>query len=237
MAQYWKQTEVAGKQLFAVPPKMPRILHWPSSNNGCSSGLAARECYGHSGRSQPSRGRCKQGKTMPIVHKTLSRRVGAAAISRLASKGGQLAMNTRLIETVIRLGIACLIYSAARADNDLPHVPAPNDTADWIAQLKCSDLVGEDKQVHWSAMLPFSVWSHGYLTGLASALPLDNVDQKKFHLLSWADLADFDSVVLVRCAKDRAILAADAATDAASVLVTLSSRRFNKLRGSNGKWE
>lgn len=147
-------------------------------------------------------------------------------------------MNTRLIETLIRLGIACLICSAARADNDLPHVPAPKDTADWIAQLKCSDLVGEDKQVHRSAMLPFSVWSHGYLTGLASALPLDNVDQKKFHLLSWADLVEFDSVVLVRCAKDRAILAADAAiVDAASVLVTLSSRRLNKLRGSNGKWE
>jgi len=134
---------------------------------------------------------------------------------------------------------ALLALKIAHAEDLVANVPIPipTETAQWIKNLKCSDIVGADNRAKMINMLPFSMWLHGYLTGLGSSLPLDHVPAKKFELFSWTSLPELDALVITSCSYNKDNNAFDTAIDIVAMAVNVSSGKIVKLRGADGKWE
>jgi hypothetical protein len=116
-------------------------------------------------------------------------------------------------------------------------VPSPAATAAWVAKLRCGDLLTPDGKIEWNTMLPFSLWIHGYFTGVASSLPLDRLTAKPFPLFEWTKLEEVSALVLTRCHEHRDLSAVDVVIDAAGFSANMASKRPVKLRGPDGKWE
>jgi hypothetical protein len=116
-------------------------------------------------------------------------------------------------------------------------IPPPTEAAAWVAKLRCGDLLTPDGKIEWNTMLPFSLWIHGYFTGLASSLPLDALSKKPFPLFEWTKLTEVGAAVLTRCQQHRDLSAVDAVIDFGGFSANLASKRPVKLRGPDGKWE
>ena len=140
-------------------------------------------------------------------------------------------------KNLVIAALATVITSQSARSEDTIIVPTPTETPVWVAGLKCSDLLTEKDEINWAAMQPFSLWLHGYLTGLASALPLDGLSAKTFHLFDWTPIGNVDAGVLAACVKHRDWSAFEAAITMAAFSVNLVSRHLVPLRGSDGKWE
>jgi hypothetical protein len=131
----------------------------------------------------------------------------------------------------------CTFQSAHSADAPSPRILTPKEIPDWVAGLKCRDILTEDNEINWATMQPFSLWLHGYLTGFASSLPLDGLPAKTFHLFEWFPLVDFNAGVLTVCNKHKDWDAVEAALDVAALAINSVSKKAIRLRGPNGKWE
>ena len=115
-------------------------------------------------------------------------------------------------------------------------IPFPTRTSAWISGLKCKDLLGDTEgSVNQDNFPAFSFWLHGYITGLASALPFDAMP--KVNIFDWVALTKFDAMVLASCTRKRDTSAVETAVDAAAFLLSPTSKKKTPLRGVDGKRE
>jgi hypothetical protein len=114
-------------------------------------------------------------------------------------------------------------------------MPIPAGTPAWIAALKCGDLLTTNDAINWPAMFPFSLWLHGYLTGVASSLPLDNLREKRIDIFNWAAITDVDSGVLTMCTQHKDWPVFEAAVSAAEFYANVVSSGAISLHGSDGR--
>jgi hypothetical protein len=140
-----------------------------------------------------------------------------------------------------KLSIVVILFSLAapalRSEESVPGIPRPHDVPEWVQSLRCRDLLAGGDQPNWAIVTPFSLWLHGYLSGLGSALPLENLPANSFHFFGWIRLTDFVAHLLTSCSVHLENSAVDTAIDAASTFVNLASRNLVPLRGTDGKWE
>ncbi len=138
--------------------------------------------------------------------------------------------------SAVATALTLYVLAGYGADATAAEIPSPVGTAAWVAGLKCEDLLGDaEGSVNQDNFQPFSLWLHGYITGLASALPLDAMP--KVNIFTWVELTKFDAMVLTNCATNPGTSAVETAVDVAAFLLGPTSKRKTLLRGVDGKRE
>lgn len=150
-----------------------------------------------------------------------------------------------MLTKVICVGVILLTTSAFSRPSSAESASSPIGTLapaqfpEWVASLKCRDLLTPTADVNQATFPAFAMWFAGYLSGLGSALPLDNLPANHFDFFRWAGPDQLDAMVLAVCSDPNHLndSAAETAVDTAAMVANVASHRTVKLRGTDGKWQ